>query len=282
MSLINQIILLQDVDNKLFEINKLLGDLPTKVQELTEEEDSVKISLENKESDLKDTIVLISTNETLVQTTSDKINSLKDKLIDGSISTNKEYDAMMETIDFEKNLLDEKELELIELMTKKENLSKEIDEDKASLDGIITELKSKKDDLNVKMEEVSEENNALKIERDNIAKDISEDIMETYMQIYNAREGVACSEILDNNSFTNFHLSTVLIISLFNFTMDCVITLIPTAIAPSSGSNFELCNGAHPSELDTPSLNIAPGISFKNSAKSSAPNDGFCNSITFS
>jgi hypothetical protein len=37
MSLINQIILLQDVDNKLFEINKLLGDLPTKVQELTEE-----------------------------------------------------------------------------------------------------------------------------------------------------------------------------------------------------------------------------------------------------
>ena len=110
MSLINQIILLQDVDNKLFEINKLLGDLPTKVQELTEEEDSVKISLENKESDLKDTIVLISTNETLVQTTSDKINSLKDKLIDGSISTNKEYDAMMETIDFEKNLLDKKEL----------------------------------------------------------------------------------------------------------------------------------------------------------------------------
>ena len=152
MSIIDQIILLQDVDNKLFEINKLLGDLPTKVRELTEEEDSVKLSLENKENDLKETSVLISTNETLVQTTSDKINSLKDKLIDGSISTNKEYDAMMETIDFEKNLLDQKELELIELMTNKENLAKEIDEDKASLDGIITELKSKKDDLNSKME----------------------------------------------------------------------------------------------------------------------------------
>ena len=64
--------------------------------------------------------------------------------------------------------------------------------------------------------------------------------------------------------------------------MDSVITLIPTAIALSSGSNLELCRGAHPFELETPSLNIAPGISFKNSAKSSAPNDGFCNSITFS
>jgi predicted nucleic acid-binding Zn-ribbon protein len=199
MSLINQIILLQDVDNKLFEISKLLGDLPSKVQELTEEEDSVKISLENKENDLKDTSVLISTNETLVQSTLNKINMLKDKLIDGSISTNKEYDAMMETIDFEKNLLDTKESELIDLMTKKEDLTKEITEDKNSLDGIISELKSKKDDLNAKMEEVSEENNALKVERENIAKDIDTDTMDKYLQIYKARKGLVVAEILDNN-----------------------------------------------------------------------------------
>ena len=108
MSLINQIILLQEVDNKLFEIEKLLGDLPSKVQELTQNQDNVKLSLQNKENELKDTSVSISTNETLVGSTSEKINSLKDKLIDGSISTNKEYDAMMETIDFEKNLLSEK------------------------------------------------------------------------------------------------------------------------------------------------------------------------------
>ena len=199
MAVIDQIILLQDVDNKLFEINKLLGDLPSKVQELSEEEDSVKMSLENKESNLKDTTVLISSNETLVQTTLDKINLLKDKLIDGSISTNKEYDAMMETIDFEKNLLDTKESELIDLMTKKEDLTKEITEDKDSLDGIISELKSKKNDLNVKMEEVSEENNALKVERENIAKDINDDIKEKYSQIYKARKGLVLAEILDNN-----------------------------------------------------------------------------------
>ena len=63
--------------------------------------------------------------------------------------------------------------------------------------------------------------------------------------------------------------------------MDSVKTFIPTTIALSSGSNFELCNGAHPFFPETPSLNIAPGTSFKNSAKSSAPSDGFCNSITF-
>ena len=199
MSLINQIILLQDVDNKLFEIEKLLGDLPSKVEELTQNEDGVKTSLHNKESELKETSVLISTNETLVETTSEKINSLKDKLVDGSISTNKEYDAMMETIDFEKSLLFEKENELIDLMSKKEVLSKEIEDDRAALDGIIEQLKSKKEDLNKKMEEVSEEQNALQSERSNIVKDIDNDTLDKYVQIYEARKGVACSEILDNN-----------------------------------------------------------------------------------
>ena len=199
MSIINQIILLQDVDNKLFEIEKLLGDLPSKVSDLTNEENEVKSSLELKEEDLKNTSVLINSNETLVQTTSQKITALKDKLVDGSINTNKEYDAMMETIDFEKNLLNDKENELIDLMSKKEVLSKEIEEDKSALDGIISELKSKKEDLNKKMEEVSEEQNALKSERSGIVKDIAEDTLEKYTQIYQARKGVACAEILDNN-----------------------------------------------------------------------------------
>ena len=199
MSIINQIILLQDVDNKLFEIEKLLGDLPSKVSDLTNEENEVKSSLELKEEDLKNTSVSINSNETLVQTTSQKIIALKDKLVDGSINTNKEYDAMMETIDFEKNLLNDKENELIDLMSKKEVLSKEIEEDKAALDGIIDELKSKKEDLNKKMEEVSEEQNALQSERSDIVKDIAEDTLEKYTQIYKARKGVACSEILDNN-----------------------------------------------------------------------------------
>ncbi len=199
MSIINQIILLQEVDNKLFEIEKLLGDLPTKVEELTQNENDIKTSLLNKENELKETSVLISTNETLVETTSEKINSLKDKLIDGSISTNKEYDAMMETIDFEKNFLTEKENELINLMSKKEELAKEIEEDKSSLDGIISELNAKKDALNAKMQEVSEEQNALKSERETVSQGIDSNTMSKYAEIYKARKGLVVAEILDGS-----------------------------------------------------------------------------------
>ena len=199
MAVIDQIILLQDVDNKLFEINKLLGDLPKQVQELTDQEEATTKSLADKEELLKSTSVDIQTSETLIATTENKVNSLKDKLIDGSISNNKEYDAMMDTIDFEKNIIFEKENELLVLMETKENLSKEIDEDKAALDGIIKELNDKKDDLNAKMEEVSEEDSALKIERESIVKNIDIDTREQYSQIYKARKGLVVAEILDNN-----------------------------------------------------------------------------------
>ena len=192
MAVIDQIILLQDVDNKLFEINKLLGDLPNQVQELTDQQEYTTQSLADKEELLKTTSVDIQSSETLIATTEEKVNTLKDKLIDGSISNNKEYDAMMDTIDFEKNIIFEKENELLVLMETKENLSKEIDEDKAALDGIIEEL-------NTKMEEVSEEDSALKIERESIVKDIDIDTREQYSQIYKARKGLVVAEILDNN-----------------------------------------------------------------------------------
>ena len=108
MAVIDQIILLQDVDNKLFEINKLLGDLPKQVQELTDQQESTTQSLADKEELLKTTTVDIQSSETLIATTENKVNMLKDKLIDGSISNNKEYDAMMDSIDFEKNIIFEK------------------------------------------------------------------------------------------------------------------------------------------------------------------------------
>ena len=199
MAVIDQIILLQDVDNKLFEINKLLGDLPNQVQALTDQQEATTSSLSDKEELLKTTSVDIQTSETLIATTQEKVDTLKDKLIDGSISNNKEYDAMMDTIDFEKNIIFEKENELLILMETKENLSKEIDEDKAALDGIIEELNTKKESLNKKVDDVSEEKNALAKERDSIVVGIDADTLDQYIQIYEARSGVACSEILDNN-----------------------------------------------------------------------------------
>ena len=199
MSVVDQIILLHDVDSKLFEINKLLGGLPGQVEELTTQEENLKNSLVEKEELLKKTTVDIETSENIIAASQEKINTLKDKLTDGSISTNKEYDAMMETIDYEKNLVSEKETELLTLMETKDTLSKEIEEDKSNLDTLIQDLASKKEALESKLSEVSDEKNSLEEERNNIIKNIDDSILAQYQTIYEARNGVAVAEILDDS-----------------------------------------------------------------------------------
>ena len=199
MSVVDQIILLHDVDSKLFEINKLLGGLPGQVEELATKEENLKNSLVEKEELLKKTIVDIETSENLIATSQEKINTLKDKLTDGSISTNKEYDAMMETIDYEKNLVSEKETELLTLMEAKDTLSQEIEEDKSNLDTLIEDLASKKKSLESKLSEVSDEKNSLEEERNNIIKNVDDTILAQYQTIYEARNGVAVAEILDDS-----------------------------------------------------------------------------------
>ncbi|MED5269031.1 MAG: hypothetical protein VYE63_02390, partial [Candidatus Neomarinimicrobiota bacterium] len=199
MSVVDQIILLHDVDSKLFEINKLLGGLPGQVEELTTQEENLKNSLVEKEELLKKTTVDIETSENIIATSQEKINTLKDKLTDGSISTNKEYDAMMETIDYEKNLVSEKETELLRLMETKDTLSKEIEEDKSNLDTLIQDLASKKEALESKLSEVSDEKSSLEEERNNIIKNIDDSILAQYQTIYEARNGVAVAEILDDS-----------------------------------------------------------------------------------
>ena len=199
MSTVDQIILLHDVDSKLFEINKLLGGLPGQVEELTTQEENLKNSLTEKEANLKKTTVDIETSENIIATSQEKVNALKDKLTDGSISTNKEYDAMMEAIDYQKNLFTEKENELLTLMETKETLSKEIEEDKSNLDTLIQDLASKKEALESKLSEISDEKNALEQERNNIIKNIDDSILAQYQTIYEARNGVAVAEILDDS-----------------------------------------------------------------------------------
>ena len=199
MSVVDQIILLHDVDSKLFEINKLLGNLPVQVEELSNQEKNLKNSLTEKEELLKKTTIDIRTAENIIATSQEKVNALKDKLTDGSISTNKEYDAMMETIDYEKNLVSEKETELLTLMDTKDTLSKEIEEDQSNLDTLIQDLASKKETLESKLSEVSDEKNSLEEERNNIIKNVDDTILAQYQTIYEARNGVAVAEILDDS-----------------------------------------------------------------------------------
>ena len=64
---------------------------------------------------------------------------------------------------------------------------------------MIEDLNTKKKALEAKLAEVSEEKNALDIERANIVKGIDSNVLSQYDVIYEARNGVALAAVLDNN-----------------------------------------------------------------------------------
>ena len=84
----------------------------------------------------------------------------------------------------QKNLVSEKETELLILMETKDTLSKEIEEDKSNLDTLIEDLASKKQSLESKLSEVSDEKNALEQERNNIIKSFKNNILITIFNNY--------------------------------------------------------------------------------------------------
>ena len=88
---------LQGIDTKLNDLNDLLGDLPSKIQGLNDQEESIKVSLENSKNRLKELEVELHKGEVTVSQFQGKINTLKDQLF--LVTNNKQYDALMKEID---------------------------------------------------------------------------------------------------------------------------------------------------------------------------------------
>ena len=92
-----KLIELQGIDTKLRDLNDLLGDLPSKVDELNQQEESIKNSLvENKER-MKELEVESHKGEVRIAEINDKVNKLKDQLF--LVTNNKQYDALMHEMD---------------------------------------------------------------------------------------------------------------------------------------------------------------------------------------
>ncbi|MAJ33142.1 MAG: hypothetical protein CMF95_01105, partial [Candidatus Marinimicrobia bacterium] len=92
-----KLIELQSIDTKLRDLNDLLGDLPSKVEELNLQEDNLKTSIVTKKERLKE--IELETNKLELKNSGfdEKIDKLKDQLF--LVTNNKQYDALMNEID---------------------------------------------------------------------------------------------------------------------------------------------------------------------------------------
>ena len=114
-----QLVRLQDIDTKLRDLNDLLGDLPSKVDELDIREQSIKNEIDGDKEKLKNIEVEINKKELDLNGNSIKIDKLKDQLF--LVTNNKQYDALMTEIDHLKEQKSNCETDSIELLEEKES-----------------------------------------------------------------------------------------------------------------------------------------------------------------
>ena len=184
-----KLIELQGIDTKLRDLDDLLGDLPSKVQGLNDQEESINKDLGNNEKRLKELEVETNKREVDIIQINEKISTLKDQLF--LVTNNKQYDAIMSEIDFLKGQKSTFENETISLLEEKENLDETINSMKSELDNLTKDLVTRRDKLESAISESADEKSILEEKRKEQIDKIDLNIMLVYNKVMSARGGLA-------------------------------------------------------------------------------------------
>ena len=180
---------LQDVDTQLRDINELLGDLPKKVDKLRSQEEELLNDVEKGKGRLKEIELSLNKAEHKMADLKQKIDKLKDQL--SLVTSNKQYDALTQEIEYIKEELDVVELKDLEFEEEKETLSNDIKEKEENLDSLSKDLSTRRVKLEELMSESADNKSALEKTREQKLVNIDESILNRYSRISTAREGLA-------------------------------------------------------------------------------------------
>ncbi len=189
MTLIHKLVELQTIDTKLKDINDLLGDLPSRVKELDQQEDTIKANLEKDQTRLKELEVKLHRAEVRIAEINDKINKYKDQLF--LVRNNKQYDALMHEIDHLKEERVSNESESLSFMEEKETLINSINEMAAELEILTQDLSSRREKLESAISESADEKSNLEQNRAEKVNQIDAKFISEYDRVLAARDGLA-------------------------------------------------------------------------------------------
>ena len=184
-----QLIKLQGIDTKLRDLNDLLGDLPSKVEGLNEQEELTKNTLHGKKDRLKEVGVEEHKREVDINQVDGKIDKLKDQLF--LVTNNKQYDAIMIEIDHFKEKKSNFENEAIAFLEEKETLKQAIESMESELEDLSNDLSKRRKKLESAISDSAEEKNSLEKQRKENIANIDSNIISIYNKVMDARGGLA-------------------------------------------------------------------------------------------
>lgn len=193
---IEQLLIIQDRDQKITKLNSDIERLPLEEQQAKQRLKSVIESVNSAESEIKGNEVEISKIELDIDTRKDSITKLKNQQLE--TKKNEEFAAMEHSITNYQDEISKLEDSQLELMEKGEELNTSLEEandihtkEQKVVDAELAIIKERKIQFSKKIEE-------LKSDREKITSNINNDLLDQYNRIFKSKKGVAVSELVND------------------------------------------------------------------------------------
>ena len=192
---LEQLIKLQEIDQRLLEIKNFMGDLPFMVE--TQEKDVAAMKSDNDEKQSRITQIEKETRhyEREIEGINTQMVKYKEQLY--LVKSNKEYDSLNHEIDHIKTNISDFETQLLNLIEEKETLEETIKLKTDKIESITASLSSNKIELQSAMAETQNEQEELEKNRSTLFKDIEPIKINAYERIRQSREGAGMVSIIE-------------------------------------------------------------------------------------
>ena len=181
---------LQRIDTEIDKIKTLRGELPLEVQDLEDEIAGLETRIENLKVELGELDKTSSTRKMDIKKAEEAIKKYSEQL--DNVRNNREYDAFIKEIEFQKLEIELQQKRIREAQKAKAEKEALMEESKKRYEDKVSDLEAKKGELNDIINETHKDEESLQTKSEELAATIDERLLTAYRRIRsNARNGLA-------------------------------------------------------------------------------------------
>ena len=192
---LEQLIKLQEIDQRLLEIKEHMGDLPSTVESQESEIASMKDENQKQQEQLSEIEKKIRQHEIKIEDFTTKMSKYKEQLF--LVKSNKQYDAINNEIDHMKTTISDSELVQITFEEEKIGLEESIKLKIINIESLTESLTDNQSELDAAMAETIHEQKELETNRGTLNKNIEPSYLNIYETLRNARNGVGMVSLIE-------------------------------------------------------------------------------------
>ena len=193
---IEQLLIIQDRDQKLKELNSDIERLPLEELQAKERLITATTSVEISEKAVMENEIAMKNLELDIDTRKDSITKLKVQQME--TKKNDEFAVMEHSINNYQSEIVKLEDSQLELMEKGESLSETLQQNKDDLSKDQEVVNSELTIIRERKIQITKKVNELEIDRKEISTNIAPDLLDQYNRIFKSKKGDAVSELINN------------------------------------------------------------------------------------